>query len=104
MIKARKFTIFDIASNLNTFCITVDRCLDEHSSISKKKSGLLLYILFCFISTKAQQVISEKKEAGGFTIAAPGKVATILYDEDDEVLIKKTATIFQKDIEAVTGK
>src|SRR5215217_4197906 len=103
MIKARKLTIFDIASNLTTFCITVDRCY-EHFSISKKKIGLLLYILFCFSSTKAQQIISEKKVAGSFTIAAPGQVSTILHDEDDEVLIQKTATILQKDIEAVTGK
>src|SRR5215203_1564860 len=104
MAKAKLTTIIDATGELNMSPATANRGHWDHYYISKKKIGLLLCILTCFISTKAQQVISEKKEAGGFTIAAPGQVATILYDEDEEVLIKKTATIFKKDIEAITGK
>src|SRR5215218_9761099 len=104
MAKAKLTTIIDTAWELNLSPAAANRGHWDHYYISKKKIGLLLCILTCFISTKAQQVISEKKEAGGFTIAAPGQVATILYDEEDEVLIQKTATMFQKDIEAVTGE
>ncbi len=70
-----------------------------------KKAALITLISFLFISNiYSQKFINEKREAGSFPLVS-GLTATLIYtDETDHLLVEKAATLFQKDIEMVTGK
>lgn len=70
-----------------------------------KKKAALAAIAFIYLSTVySQNFISEKKEAGSFPLVS-GLTATSVYtDETDHWLVEKAATLFQKDVEMVTGK
>jgi hypothetical protein len=66
-----------------------------------------IFFLFCiiFISQNlfAQNFIANKNEKGSFPIV--GNTATSIYtDKNDDWLIQKAASLFQKDVEMVTGK
>ncbi|HZW64496.1 MAG TPA: glycosyl hydrolase 115 family protein [Hanamia sp.] len=65
-----------------------------------------IVFLFCiFISQNlfAQNFIANKNEKGSFPIV--GNTATSIYtDKNDDWLIQKAASLFQKDVEMVTGK
>jgi hypothetical protein len=65
-----------------------------------------IVFLFCiFISQNlfAQNFVADKNEKGNFPIV--GSTATSIYtDKNDDWLIQKAASLFQKDVEMVTGK
>ena len=66
-----------------------------------------IVFLFCiiFISQNlfAQNFIADKNEKGSFPIV--GNTATSIYtDKNDDWLIQKAASLFQKDVEMITGK
>ncbi len=70
-----------------------------------KKVALITLISFLFFSKiYSQKFINEKREAGSFPLVS-GLTATSIYtDEKDHWLVTKAATLFQNDIEMVTGK
>ncbi len=68
-----------------------------------KKFTFVLVIISITQNVFAQNFISDTNEKGDFPIAA--KTATAIYtDKKDNWLIEKTASLFQNDIEMVTGK
>jgi len=67
------------------------------------KRTYLLILLFSFLSCirmHAQQIISDKQSPNSFSITD----AVIYVDEGDFELVKKSAVLFQSDVEMVTGK
>jgi Glycosyl hydrolase family 115/Gylcosyl hydrolase family 115 C-terminal domain len=60
-------------------------------------------LVILFSKTTAQNFITENKETGSFSVVS-NNTATIFTDENDDWLIQKTATLFQNDIEKITGK
>lgn len=58
------------------------------------------FIKFLF----AQQIITEKKEAGSFPIISGSSSASIYIDDNDFAVVKKVAGLFQNDIAMVTEK
>jgi hypothetical protein len=65
----------------------------------KKISCILLITCVCTIA-HAQQIITTIKETGAFPI----QTSAIYVDSQDHWLVQKAATLFQTDIEKVTGK
>ncbi|MEI9957330.1 MAG: glycosyl hydrolase 115 family protein [Ferruginibacter sp.] len=59
---------------------------------------LFFTLLLCTV-VQAQQIIADKQTANSFSISN----ATIYVDADDIALVKKAASLFQQDIESVTG-
>jgi hypothetical protein len=69
-----------------------------------KIKSIFMTVLFLFVSKSYGQVfISDKNEAASFPIVSQN-ATTIYTDENDDWLIQKTASLFQDDIEKVTGK
>jgi len=67
----------------------------------KKKRSLLFGLILLFTShAYAQQIISDKKIPNSFSIDN----AVIYVDANDLPLVKRSAGLFQQDIEMVTGK
>lgn len=69
-----------------------------------KKICLLVLASLVIIQTHAQDFVTEKKEAGAFTIASPADVSAIYVDANDFTLVKKAAEFLQGDIQQVTSK
>ncbi len=70
-----------------------------------KGNILLLPLAAClFISTQAQQVISDKPQPGSLEIVSANSNAIICTDPEDLSLIQRSAAWLQNDIEMVTGK
>ncbi len=68
-----------------------------------KRLFILLSIIFFARSLSAQNFISDKNENGNFPIVS--ETATTIYtDKNDEWLVQKVVSLFQNDIEMVTGK
>src|SRR6185437_564968 len=68
-----------------------------------KKSIFLFIIIFLTQNLFAQNFISDKNERGDFPIVS--KTATPIYtDKNDDWLIQKTASLFQNDVEMITGE
>lgn len=65
---------------------------------------LTTFFLFTAILLKAQNIISEKKNEGSFAIVNFSEAAEIVYDNNDDSLIRIAAQYFQKDIEMVSGQ
>lgn len=59
-----------------------------------------LWLVGCMLRIQAQQIVTEKKDGGSFSIAG----AVICVDENDFALVKKSAELLQRDIEMVAGK
>ena len=68
-----------------------------------KKVIAIFIVSFSYLNSFSQNFITEKKEASSFPIVslAPTK---IYADENDDWLVNKAASLFQSDIEKVTGK
>ena len=66
--------------------------------------SLIISFTFSFLlKTYSQNFFFNKNESGAFPIVS--KVATVIYtDENDDWLIQKSASLFQNDIEKVSGK
>ena len=65
-----------------------------------------LYLFFTFLfllKSFSQNFISDKKEREDFPIVA-NSATTIYTDKNDDWLIQKSASLFQNDVEMVTGK
>ena len=84
----------------------------KHDQFSQEKKLfftmklVLLFIGFIFLSCTniySQNFISAKNEKGSFPLVSNG-ATTIYTDSNDDWLIQKAASLFQKDIETVTGK
>jgi len=68
-----------------------------------KRFIFLFAIIFFSQNLFAQNFISNKNETGNFPIVS--KAATPIYtDKNDEWLIQKAASLFQNDVEMVTGE
>ena len=65
---------------------------------------LILFLTFYFTQATSQLTILEKKEQGAFPLVTPSGAATILWDSEDDSLIKKVSLLLQADILMVTGK
>jgi Glycosyl hydrolase family 115/Gylcosyl hydrolase family 115 C-terminal domain len=70
----------------------------------KKRFLLLLSVLSAISPVFAQGIITEKKEAGSFSMVAGNSIAAIYFDAADFAVVNKAATLLQQDIEMVTGK
>ena len=69
----------------------------------KKNICTLLYFCVLLNNSYSQNFVTEKNEAGAFPIVS--STATKIYvDENDDWLVNKAASLFQSDIEKVTGK
>ncbi|HSV11963.1 MAG TPA: glycosyl hydrolase 115 family protein [Hanamia sp.] len=68
-----------------------------------KRVFILLSIIFFARNLSAQNFISDKKEKGNFPIVA-NSATTVYTDKNDDWLIQKSASLFQNDVEMVTGK
>lgn len=66
----------------------------------------LLATLLCVSASHAQIHIQEYflKGKSGFALSAGKEQATIYYDVNDELVVKKAAELFSNDIERVTGR
>lgn len=60
-------------------------------------------LIFLTQNLSAQNFISDKNERGDFPIVA-NSATTIYTDKNDDWLVQKTASLFQNDVEMVTGK
>jgi len=68
-----------------------------------KKAIFLFTIIFLTKNLFAQNLISDKNEKGDFPIVS--KTASTMYtDRNDDWLIQKAASLFQNDVEMVTGE
>jgi hypothetical protein len=68
-----------------------------------KRIFFLLSVIFFAGNLSAQNFISDKNEKGNFPIVS--NAATVIYtDENDDWLVQKSASLFQNDIEKVSGK
>jgi hypothetical protein len=70
-----------------------------------KVNVLPLLIAVCVtISVRAQQLVSDKQQPGSFAIVSANINTVICTDPADFILIQKSASWLQQDIEMVTGK
>ena len=67
------------------------------------KNILTFIFSLCCCNSFCQNIITEKKEPGSFTIVS-GTATKIYVDENDDWLVQKATSLFQSDIEKVTGK
>ncbi|HMC85080.1 MAG TPA: glycosyl hydrolase 115 family protein, partial [Chitinophagaceae bacterium] len=63
-----------------------------------------LYVTLAASSASAQQIISEKNTPGSVGLVLGNAVASIYADDADFETVNKTVSLFQQDIEMVTGK
>lgn len=64
----------------------------------------LLPLMLLLLHAAGQQLITEKKQAGVFSIVDENTIAGIYVDNNESALVKKTATLLQEDIFMITGK
>lgn len=66
----------------------------------------LLVAFLCASVSHAQVFVQEHilKGKSGFTLSADKEQATIYYDVNDELVVKKVAELFSNDVEMVTGR
>ncbi|MFL5739651.1 MAG: glycosyl hydrolase 115 family protein [Flavisolibacter sp.] len=67
-----------------------------------KKAFLFISVLLSY-ALQAQELVSEKKLQDGFPLVSSSP-ASIITDEQDDWLVSKAASLFQSDVEAVSGK
>jgi len=68
-----------------------------------KRVFILCSIIFLTKNLSAQNFISDKNETGNFPIVS--QTATIIYtDKNDDWLVQKAVSLFQNDVEMVSGK
>ena len=77
--------------------------------MSYKTTSILFFFyvigfIFCSGGTYAQSFVSAVWQKEDFTIADRTNASSIYTDSNDDWLIQKTASLFQNDIEKVTGK
>ena len=65
---------------------------------------LMICLLFFVFSGYSQNFITDKKEAGSFSIVSLTTATKIYTDIGDDWLIQKAAALLQTDIEKMTGK
>src|SRR5688500_9772870 len=67
----------------------------------KRACLLILFVVLCSASyVNAQPVISDKRTPGSFAVMD----AVIYVDANDFELVKKSALLYQADVEMVTGR
>ncbi len=71
--------------------------------IDLKKALITIGVSVVWLCGNAQSLISEKRTAGSFAIVA-NNATNIYVDENDHVVVKKIAQLFQQDVAAVSGK
>ncbi len=69
----------------------------------KKWSCFILFFML-LEEIQSQNFITEKKEVGSFPIVSDSRIASIVFDKNDDSLVNKVAGLLQKDIEHVSGK
>ena len=69
-----------------------------------KKLAIIVVLILFADCIQAQLIISDKRTNNSFAIISPQGSASIVYDAQDDSLVQKTAALFQKDIEMVSGK
>ena len=69
-----------------------------------KKNIWVFFFFICSYYSYSQSFIIEKNVTGSFPIVSSNKTVTIVYDDNEDSLIYKSAYLFQKDIEMVSGK
>lgn len=65
-----------------------------------KKIIFLILILYCFSNVEAQLILTKSKP-GSFALVSSDSKSTILYDDKDDALIRKSSALFQKDLEMI---
>ena len=69
-----------------------------------RKLFLFLSVLLNTALIRASDIITENKQPGSFVMVDGKSLAAIYVDNADFETVKKTAALFQHDIEMVTGK
>src|ERR1044072_7397921 len=68
-----------------------------------RKLFIGLLVLFA-IRLHAQNIVTEKKQAGSFVVVSAQQTTTILFDEKDDSLVRIAAGLLANDIEMVSGE
>ncbi|MBD0368525.1 MAG: glycosyl hydrolase 115 family protein, partial [Flavisolibacter sp.] len=74
------------------------------SGLSSPTRGQGVFLLLFVTQLHAQNIVTDKKEAGAFALVSADQSATVLVDENDDSLVQKAAQWLAKDVEMVTGK
>ena len=69
-----------------------------------KKFLLVSFFTASIALSNAQSIILSKNEANSFAIVTNKQATTLVTDENDHWLVQKAASLFQDDIEKVSGK
>jgi len=69
-----------------------------------KKIVSLSILLLIAAGMQAQTFVAEKFAAGSFPVVSGDKTASIVYDAKDDSLVRKAASLLQKDIEMVSNQ
>ncbi len=72
--------------------------------VMKQVIFLICLILLAIINCSAQNIITEKKEAGSFPVVTNIAATPVYTDSNDDWLVQKAASFLQGDIQTVTGK
>ena len=70
----------------------------------KKMLLSLLSVILLLLHAAGQQLVTEKKQAGVFSIVDENTTAGIYVDDNESALVKKSAALLQEDIFMITGK
>ena len=70
----------------------------------KMVAYFLFFALMLSVTSSAQNFVTEKNTGEDFPIVTASKTTSIYVDENDDWLVHKAASLFQNDIEMVTGK
>ncbi len=69
----------------------------------KKRLALYLILVSGLLSVRAQLIITSKTGAHSFPLISSGNTAGIFLDSNDFAVVKKAATLLQRDFHLVTG-
>ncbi|RYF78817.1 MAG: hypothetical protein EON98_15315, partial [Chitinophagaceae bacterium] len=61
-------------------------------------------LLFLYTVAHTQSIVTDKKTAGAFPVVSAIGAASIVYDTADDSLVLKAASLFQSDIEQISGQ
>ena len=68
------------------------------------KKQLCSFCMLLCLQSFSQRAVSEKKDNTSFPVVNTHTASTLITDENDDWLVNKAASLFQSDIESITGK
>ena len=70
----------------------------------KLRTLLVSGLCCCFVSAGAQVVLEQGAGKGSFPIVGSSSKAVLCFDGDDEIVVRKSVSLFADDVRLVTGK